>query len=478
MISFAESDKFNEECAVFGIQGTGEAAVMTALGLHALQHRGQEASGIVSYDGEQFHHHKAAGLVGKTFGAQSKHLEKLIGHAAIGHNRYSTTGLSEIQNIQPFIAELAFGGFALAHNGNLTNAQRLRQSLVNTGSLMQSTTDTEIIIHLAARSHQQKPHLRLVDALKQVEGAYSIVCLTPEGLIGVRDPHGIRPLVLGKINNSFVLASETCGLDIINAEYIRDLEAGEMLIIKDGELTSFFPFNKTESRFCVFEYIYFARPDSTLEKRAVYDTRKKIGHELALETHVEADIVVPVPDSGVPAALGYAAAVNLPFELGIIRNHYVGRTFIQPTDNGRQSGVKLKHNANNATIRGKSVILVDDSIVRGTTSKKIVTMMRQAGAKEVHLRIASPPTKNSCFYGVDTPDKDQLIAAKMNASEIAKVVGADSLEFISTNGLYRALGFAEGRNDEAPQMCDACLTGDYPIKPKLSIEQQSCNASL
>ena len=459
-------DRFNDECAVFGVYGTNEAAVMTALGLHALQHRGQEATGIISFDGEEYHAHHGLGHVGENFGAQSGHLDKLKGFAAIGHNRYSTTGRPELRNIQPFISELAFGGFALAHNGNLTNAARLRKSLVETGSLMQSTTDTEAIVHLVARSHQDSPSLRLVDALKQVEGAYSLVCLTPEGLIGARDPHGVRPLVLGQVDDAYVLASETCGLDIIGAQYIRDLEPGEMVVINQDGLKSSFPLQKAPSRFCVFEYIYFARPDSTLEGRDVYHARKEIGAELARENVVNADIVVPVPDSGVPAALGYAEESGLPFELGIIRNHYVGRTFIQPTDSGRQTGVKLKHNANTASVAGKSIILVDDSIVRGTTSMKIVTMMRNAGAKEVHLRIASPPTTNPCFYGVDTPDRDKLIASRMDVDAIAKEIGADSLAFISMDGLYRALGMAEGRNPDAPQLCDACFSGEYPIQPE------------
>ena len=463
-------DRFNEECAVFGIYGTDEAAVMTALGLHALQHRGQEATGIISYDGSIYHAHRGLGHVGENFGADSGNLDKLTGFAAIGHNRYSTTGQPEIRNIQPFVSELAFGGFALAHNGNLTNAERLRQSLVKTGSLMQSTTDTEVLVHLVARSHQDSPSLRLVDAMKQVEGAYSLVCLTPEGLIGVRDPHGVRPLVLGQIEGAYVLASETCALDIIGAEYVRDLENGEMVLINDDGLSSTFPFARAPSRFCVFEYIYFARPDSTLEGRDVYAARKNIGRELAREdksngASANIDIVVPVPDSGVPAALGFAEEAGLPFELGIIRNHYVGRTFIQPTDTGRQTGVKLKHNANAATVQGKSVVLVDDSIVRGTTSRKIVSMMRNAGATEVHLRIASPPTTHPCFYGVDTPDQDKLIASRLSPEEIAAEVGADSVAFISMDGLYKALDVTEGRNKDAPQFCDACFSGEYPIAP-------------
>ncbi|MBT6258169.1 MAG: amidophosphoribosyltransferase [Alphaproteobacteria bacterium] len=457
-------DGFQEECAVVGVYGTDEAAVHTALGLHALQHRGQEATGIVSLDDTTFHSHRGFGHVGENFDAASGHLDKLIGHAAIGHNRYSTTGKPELRNIQPFFSELAFGGFALAHNGNLTNADRLRQSLVQTGSLMQSSTDTEVIIHLVARSHQTDPALRLVDAMKQVEGAYSLVSLSPQGLIAMRDPHGVRPLVLGQIGEAYVVASETCGLDIIGADFIRDIKPGEMIIINQDGITSTQPLAPQPSRFCVFEYVYFARPDSVLENQHVYGARKNIGHELAKESHVEADVIVPVPDSGVPAALGYAEETNIPFDFGIIRNHYVGRTFIQPTDLGRQTGVKMKHNANSMTVAGKRVILVDDSIVRGTTSIKIVNMMRQAGASEVHMRIASPPTTHPCFYGVDTPDRDKLIAASMDTDAIAEHIGVDSLAFISIDGLYRALN-ETSRNANAPQYCDACFTGEYPIAP-------------
>jgi amidophosphoribosyltransferase len=358
---------------------------------------------------------------------------------------------------------LAFGGFALAHNGNLTNAARLRSSLVETGSLFQSSSDTEIIVHLVARSHQDTVTDRLIDALKQIEGAYSLVCVAKDMLIGVRDPLGVRPLVLGKQGDAYVLASESCALDIVGAEIVRDLDPGEMVVITKAGIKSIKPFPAKQSRFCVFEYIYFARPDSVLEGRGVYHARKAIGAELANESRADADLVVPVPDSGVPAALGYAEAAKIPFELGIIRNHYIGRTFIQPTQQGRNDSVKMKHNANPATVRGKRVVLVDDSIVRGTTSRKIVAMMRAAGVAEVHMRIASPPTTNPCFYGVDTPDKDQLIAAKLNIDAIAKEIGADSLAFISIDGLYRAMGEA-GRNPDGPQFCDACFTGDYPIK--------------
>ena len=459
-----DEDHLQEECAVFGIFGTDEASINTALGLHALQHRGQEAAGIVSFDGKTFFAHRGLGHVGENFGAGSSHIANLVGHVAIGHNRYSTSGNSNaLLEIQPFSSELAFGGFALAHNGNLTNAARLRSSLVETGSLFQSSPDTEIIVHLVARSHQDTVTDRLIDALKQIEGAYSLVCVAKDMLIGVRDPLGVRPLVLGKQGDAYVLASESCALDIVGAEIVRDLDPGEMVVITKAGIKSIKPFPAKQSRFCVFEYIYFARPDSVLEGRGVYHARKAIGAELANESRADADLVVPVPDSGVPAALGYAEAAKIPFELGIIRNHYIGRTFIQPTQQGRNDSVKMKHNANPATVRGKRVVLVDDSIVRGTTSRKIVAMMRAAGAAEVHMRIASPPTTNPCFYGVDTPDKDQLIAAKLDIDAIAKEIGADSLAFISIDGLYRAMGEA-GRNPDGPQFCDACFTGDYPIK--------------
>ena len=459
-----DDDHLQEECAVFGIFGTNEASINTALGLHALQHRGQEAAGIVSFDGKTFFAHRGLGHVGENFGAGSSHIANLVGHVAIGHNRYSTSGNSNaLLEIQPFSSELAFGGFALAHNGNLTYAARLRSSLVETGSLFQSSSDTEIIVHLVARSHQDTVTDRLIDALKQVEGAFSLVCVAKDMLIGVRDPLGVRPLVLGKQGDAYVLASESCALDIVGAEIVRDLDPGEMVLINKAGIKSVKPFPAKKSRFCIFEYIYFARPDSVLEGRGVYHARKAIGAELAKESGTNADLVVPVPDSGVPAALGYAEAANIHFELGIIRNHYIGRTFIQPTQQGRNDSVKMKHNANSAAVCGKRVVLVDDSIVRGTTSRKIVAMMRAAGATEVHMRIASPPTTHPCFYGVDTPDKDQLIAAKLDIDAIAKEIGADSLAFISIDGLYRAMG-ETGRNSDRPQFCDACFTGDYPIK--------------
>ena len=459
-----DDDHLHEECAIFGIYGTNEANVNTALGLHALQHRGQEAAGIVTFDGRHFHAHRGLGHVGENFDAGSAEMQALHGHVAIGHNRYSTSGKTNaLMEIQPFSSELAFGGFALAHNGNLTNAARLRSSLVDTGSLFQSSSDTEIIVHLVARSHQDTVIDRLIDAIKQIEGAFSLVCIAKNMLIGVRDPHGVRPLVLGKQGDAFVLASETCALDIVGASFVRDVAPGEMVVISKNGINSRQPFQPQSHRFCVFEYIYFARPDSVLEGRGVYHARKAIGEELAKEAPADADVVVPVPDSGLPAALGFAGASKIPFDLGIIRNHYIGRTFIQPTQKGRIDSVKMKHNANPSTVAGKRVVLVDDSIVRGTTSRKIVSMIRAAGAAEVHMRIASPPTTNPCFYGVDTPDKDQLIAAQKTITEITADIGADSLGFISIDGLYRAMG-ETARNGDNPQFCDACFSGDYPIK--------------
>ena len=458
-----DDDHLHEECAVFGIFGTTDAAAHTALGLHALQHRGQEATGIVATDGEQFHAHRGLGHVGDNFGAYSQNtVAKLQGFAAIGHNRYATTGETAIRNVQPLFADFEFGGFALCHNGNLTNALLLRQQLVRQGCLFQSTTDTEAIVHLIARSRRRTVVDRLIEAMNQVDGAYALVCLSSSALIGLRDPNGVRPLILGMLGDAPILTSESCALDIIGADFVRDVEPGEMLVIDAGGIQSYFPFRPAQRRFCIFEYIYFARPDSLVEGISVYAARKAIGAELARESGVDADVVVPVPDSGVPAAVGYATAAGIPFELGIIRNHYVGRTFIQPTDQVRHLGVKLKHNANRAQLAGKRVILVDDSIVRGTTSTKIVEMVRQAGASEVHMRIASPPTSHSCFYGVDTPEREKLLAYRMSVEEMARVIGVDSLAFISIDVLYRAMG-EPGRNPEAIQYCDACFTGDYPI---------------
>lgn len=459
-VSEADGDKLREECGIFGVSGAEGGAALVALGLHALQHRGQEAAGITSWDGQQFHSHRAMGHVAGNFDRDDV-IRALPGGTACGHVRYATTGGSAIRNVQPLYAELASGGFAVAHNGNISNAMRLRRDLVRRGAIFQSTSDTEVIIHLVATSHYRTLIDRFIDALKQVEGAYSLLCMTPEGLIACRDPLGIRPLVMGKLDETIVFASETVALDVVGAEYVRDVEPGELVIVKGGEISSHKPFAPVAARPCIFEYVYFSRPDSMSENRSVYSVRKAIGAQLAIEAPVEADLVVPVPDSGVPAAIGYAQQSGIPFELGIIRSHYVGRTFIQPGDKVRHLGVKLKHNANKELIAGKRIVLIDDSIVRGTTSLKIVQMMREAGAAEVHLRIASPPTRHSCFYGVDTPERAKLLAAKMDVGGMTDFIHADSLAFISIDGLYKALG-EQGRPDIRPGYCDACFTGDYP----------------
>lgn len=458
-----DDDKLHEECGVFGIFGTTDAAALTALGLHALQHRGQEGAGICSFDGERFNLVRRHGLVGDQFTKQ-KVINQLSGDRAIGHVRYSTAGGSGTRNIQPFFADLATGGIAVAHNGNLTNAEILRTELVAQGSIFQSTSDTETIIHLTARTETGPIADRLSRALRRVEGAYSLVAITNKKMIGVRDPMGVRPLALGRYeDHGWVLASESCAFDIIGAEFVRDIEPGEMVIITEDGLESRRPFPPAPSKFCVFEYVYFARPDSTMGDQSVYEARKQIGRELAREAAADVDMVIPVPDSGVPAAIGFAEESGIPFELGIIRNHYVGRTFIEPSDQIRHLGVKLKHNASRAQLEGKKVVLVDDSIVRGTTSIKIVQMVREAGAKEVHMRIASPPTTNSCFYGVNTPETEELLAHRMNVEEMARVINVDSLAFVSLDGLYRAVGEAK-RNNDTPQYCDACFSGAYPTK--------------
>jgi amidophosphoribosyltransferase len=463
-------DKFNDECGVFGIYAHPDASAHAALGLHALQHRGQEAAGIVSYDGQRFYVHRGLGHVADNFSNDAT-IKKLVGNTAIGHVRYATSGDTSLRNVQPIFADLAKGGFALCHNGNLTNAISLRQELVQGGAIFQSTSDTEVIIHLMAAAKKRNPVDDLITALQQVQGAYSLVALARDQLIGVRDPWGVRPLVLGQLDGSPVLASESCALDILGAKLVRDVEPGEVVVISQSGVKSLFPFRTVPKRFCIFEYIYFARPDSQMEGTSVYLGRKGIGAELAREHPVEADVVVPVPDSGVASALGYAEAAGLPFEMGIIRNHYIGRTFIEPTAQIRDLGVKLKHNANRGVLAGKRVVLVDDSIVRGTTSTKIVSLVRNAGAREVHFRVASPPIVNSCFYGVDTPDRDKLLAANMDLAEMARYIGADSLAFVSLDGLYRALGEAGGRHPDQPQYCDACLSNDYPI-PRTDYEQQ------
>lgn len=456
------ADHFHDECGVFGIVDDPDASAHTALGLHALQHRGQEAAGIVARAGEHFNTYRALGHVGDNFN-RAEVIKKLSGEAAIGHVRYSTTGQPLLRNVQPIFAELGFGGIGIAHNGNFTNAMQLRRMLIERGSIFQSTMDSEVLIHLIATSRKEKVIDRIIEALNEIKGAYSIVMLTRKKLIGIRDPHGVRPLVIGRLNNAYILASETVALDIIGAEIVRDVEPGEMVVMTKDGIESIRPFGPTKPRFCVFEYIYFARPDSIMEGKSVYESRKQIGRELASEDKISADMVIPVPDSGVPAALGYAEAANIPFELGIIRNHYVGRTFIEPSQQVRNLGVRLKHNANPAMIRGKNVVLVDDSIVRGTTSKKIVAMVREAGAKSVHMRIASPPTTDPCFYGVNTPTKDELMAANHSVEEMAKIIGVDSLAFLSTDGMYRAMGEVK-RNNDAPQYCDACFTGEYAIE--------------
>lgn len=461
--TFETSNRPYEECGVVGIWGTPDAAALAALGLHALQHRGQEAAGIVSHDSEKFYQHKGLGLVGDVF-SDARVMATLKGKSAIGHNRYATTGGTLLRNVQPLYADFEFGGLSVAHNGNLTNAATLRKALVKRGCLFQSTTDTEVFVHLIAISLYATVLERLVDAAKQVKGAYSVLALAPEFLVGLRDPLGVRPLILGRLpDGGWMLASETCALDIVGAEFVRDIEPGELVIIDNDGVRSMRPFAQTSPRFCVFEYIYFARPDSILEEHSVYVARKQIGVELARESGVEADVIVPVPDSGVPSAMGFAAESGIPFEMGIIRNHYVGRTFIEPTDQIRNLGVRMKHSANKPALEGKRVVLVDDSIVRGTTSRKIVDMVRAAGATEVHMRISSPPTKHPCFYGIDTPEESQLMAATHSLEKMAETIGVDSLAFISFDGLYRALGH-EGRVAAEGRYCDACFTGDYPIE--------------
>jgi amidophosphoribosyltransferase len=455
-----DADRLREECGVFGIFNHPDAAAITALGLHALQHRGQEAAGIVSFDGKRFHSERRLGLVGDTF-ARREVIDRLPGTTAIGHVRYSTTGETILRNVQPLFAELNAGGFAIGHNGNLTNGLKLRRDLVHDGAMMQSTTDTEVILHLVARAKRNRFIDRFVEGLRQLEGAYAFVGMTNKKLVGARDPLGIRPLVYGTLDGCPILASETCALDIIGAKYVRDIENGEVVIFDEDGAHSHKPFPPMPARPCIFEYIYFSRPDSIVGGRNVYDVRKNMGAELARESKVAADVIVPVPDSGVPAAIGFAQESGIPYELGIIRNHYVGRTFIQPTQSIRDQGVRLKHSANRAVVSGKRIVLVDDSIVRGTTSRKIVQMMRDAGAKEVHFRIASPPITHPDYYGIDTPERDKLLAATHDLEAMRQFIGADSLAFLSVDGIYRAMGF-EKRDPVRPQFTDHCFTGDYP----------------
>lgn len=463
-----DDDKLKEECGVFGVIGVNDAANFVALGLHALQHRGQEAGGIVSYHPEHgFNSARRFGYVRDNF-TRTDVMATLPGSLAIGHVRYSTAGskgATAIRDVQPFFGEFSIGGCAIAHNGNLTNAAQLRRELIDRGAIFQSSSDSECIIHLMARSMQRTLSERIKDALRHVEGAFSVIAMTRTKLIGVRDPLGVRPLVLGRIGEGYALSSETCALDIIGAEFIREIEPGEMVVIEKGEIHSSRPFAPAKPRFCIFEHVYFSRPDSILGGRSVYETRRQIGVELAREAPVEADLVCPVPDSGTPAAIGYAAESGIPFGMGIVRNQYMGRTFIEPTEQIRNMGVRLKLNVNRALVRGKRIVLVDDSVVRGTTSRKIKDMILDAGAAEVHFRIASPPTAWPCFYGVDTPERSKLLAASMTEDEMREWIGVDSLKFVSLDGLYRAVGESGGRNRECPQYCDACFSGEYPVAP-------------
>ena len=469
-------DRLREECGVFGIYNHKDAAALTALGLHALQHRGQEACGINTFDGKNFYSVKRRGLVGDNFTSE-KVIKQLPGNAAIGHNRYSTTGLPIIRNIQPFFADLHLGGISIAHNGNLTNAIHIREQMVKDGAIFQTTSDTETVVQLIAKSRRAKILDKIIDAIFQVQGGYAMVMLSNKKLIGIRDPYGIRPLVLGKLGDSYIFASETCALDIIGAEFVREVENGEIVIINKDGVESVKPFPKQNARPCIFEYIYFSRPDSIVGGKGVYDYRKNLGRQLAIESPTDADLISAVPDSGNPAAIGYAEQSKIQFDMGIIRNHYVGRTFIEPTQQIRQLGVKLKHNPNKAAIKNKTLILVDDSIVRGTTSKKIVSMLYDAGAKEVHMKISSPPIKYPDYYGIDTPNISELLAANNTIEEMRKIIGVKTLAFLSIDGVYKALGH-EKRNNENPQFTDHCFTGDYPVKPTDLKNQSEKNNQL
>jgi len=469
-------DRLHEECGVFGIFDHKDASTLTALGLHALQHRGQEACGINSFDGKHFYSIKRRGLVGDNF-TNPDVLEQLPGYVAIGHNRYSTTGLPIIRNIQPFFADLHLGGISIAHNGNITNAIHIREKMVREGAVFQTTSDTETIVQLIAKSKRVKIIDKIIDTIFQIQGGYALVMMTNKKLIGIRDPYGIRPLVLGKLNNSYIFASETCALDIIGADFVREVENGEIVVINKDGIESIKPFPKINPRPCIFEYIYFSRPDSIIAGKGVYEYRKSLGKYLAIESPIEADIVSSVPDSGNPAAIGYSEQSKIQFDMGIIRNHYVGRTFIEPTQQIRQLGVKLKHNPNKSVIKNKKILLIDDSIVRGTTSKKIVSMLYDAGAKEVHMKISSPPIKYPDYYGIDTPVKEELLAANNTVDQMRKIIGVKTLSFLTIDGVYMALG-CEKRDKSNPQFTDHCFTGDYPVEPIDSKNQKEKNNQL
>ena len=473
----ADGDKLREECGIFGVIGASEAAATCALGLHALQHRGQEAVGITSFDGAEFFTRRGLGHVAENF-STGESIAELPGTMAAGHVRYSTTGGAGLRNVQPLYADLASGGFAVAHNGNISNAGHLRQELVRKGAIFQSTSDTEVIIHLVATSRYPTMLDKLVDALRLVEGAYALIVMTPRGMAAIRDPLGIRPLVMGRLGDAVVFASETVALDVVGADFERLIEPVYIVeVYFDGTVRSHRPFGNIAPRPCIFEHVYFSRPDSVFNDRSVYESRKLIGVELAKEAPAGADLVVPVPDSGVPAAIGFSQQSGIPFELGIIRSHYVGRTFIQPSDGARHASVKRKHNANRKLVEGKRIVLIDDSIVRGTTSLEIVQMMRDAGASEVHFRVASPPTGHGCYYGVDTPERSKLLAGRMDVAAMCEFIHADSLAFVSIDGLYRAVGLP-GRNHASPQYCDACFTGDYPTSLTDLAERRSADAQL
>lgn len=456
-----QDDRLREECGVTGISNHWDAAALTALCLHALQHRGQESCGILSYHKEKFYAHKGLGHVSHVFN-NAKNMETLQGQTAIGHVRYATSGERSIRNIQPLYAPLAGGGFGLCHNGNLTNALYLKEKLINKGAIFHSTSDTEVVIHLIALSEKNTFYEKFVEAIEQIQGAFSFIALHKDILYGLRDARGFRPLVLGKLDDSYILTSETCALDIISATYVRDILPGEMVVIHHDHIESFFPFRKEKETFCVFEYIYFSRPDSFINQKNIYDIRKNIGHQLAKEQPVDADIIIPIPDSGVPAAIGYSQTSHIPFEMGIIRNHYVGRTFIQPSQEIRNFGVRKKHNLNRPYIKDKRIILIDDSIVRGTTSKRIIEMLRHVGAKEIHIRISSPPIISPCYFGIDTPDTEHLIAANKSLEEMRLYLKADSLYFVSLPGLFQAIH----GSTSAINVCHGCLTKNYPLNPK------------